>query len=80
MEEDVARSEEVENTRLRPVEEEEASCAPFKPWELDRTDGDAKGGGEGLADDDVRLIQTLGIEQKESRLIETVLDKNRSAR
>ena len=73
----MACSEEVANTRLHLVEEE-ASGDPLSQWTWQGRD--AKGGGEGLADNDGRLIQTVGIEQKESQLVETVLDKNRSAR
>ena len=70
VEEDVSRSEEVENTRLGVVEEE-PSVAPFEVGEFGRADGYAEGGGEGLADDgngvgcDGRLIQALGVEEKE---------------
>jgi len=62
-----------------------------KVGRLGRVNGDAKRGGEGLADDgngvggDGRLIQPLGIEERKCRLknddmnvIETVLDKDGS--
>jgi len=47
----VSRSEEIENTRLGLVKEDEASGIPLKAGGLGRADGDANGGGEGLADD-----------------------------
>ena len=91
MEEDESRSEEVENTRLGLVEEE-PSVAPFEVGEFGRADGDAEGGGEGLAGDgngvgcDGRLIKALEVEERVYQLenddvnvIETILDKDGSA-
>ena len=71
MEEEVSRSQEVENTRLGLVKKREASGASLKVGGLGRAYGDARGGGEGLADDGngvggySRRIEVLGWIERE---------------